>query len=115
MRNLWLFLLVIAPLTSTASSTPQRVGGGVSAPVLVYSISPESTEEARIEKRSGNVLVNLWVDTNGNPSHVHTIRGVGLGLDEKAVEAVKQYKFKPALKNGEPVLVEINVEVNFSN
>jgi TonB family protein len=83
--------------------------------VLVYSISPESTEEARIEKRSGNVLVNLWVDTNGNPSHVHTLRGVGLGLDEKAVEAVKQYKFKPALKNGEPVLVEINVEVNFTN
>jgi periplasmic protein TonB len=115
MRNLWLFLLVIAPLTSTASSTPQRVGGSVSAPVLVYSISPEYTEEARIEKRSGNVLVNLWVDTNGNPSHVHTLRGVGLGLDEKAVEAVKQYKFKPALKKGEPVLVEINVEVNFTN
>ena len=59
------------------------------------------------------VLVNLWVDTSGNPSHVKVIRGVGMGLDEKALEAVRQYKFKPAMENGKPVLVELNVEVNF--
>ena len=46
-------------------------------------------------------------------NHVHVIRGVGMGLDDKAVEAVKQYKFKPAMENGKPVLVELNVEVNF--
>jgi protein TonB len=92
---------------------PRRIGGGVSAPVLIYSVEPEFSEEARKAKVAGNVLVNLWVDTNGNPSHVHVLRGVGMGLDEKAVEAVKQYKFKPAMENGKPVLVELNVEVNF--
>ncbi len=92
---------------------PRRIGGGVSAPVLIYSVEPEFSEEARKAKVAGNVLVNLWVDTNGLPSHVHVIRGVGMGLDEKAVEAVRQYRFKPAMENGRPVLVELNVEVNF--
>jgi len=92
---------------------PRRIGGGVSAPVLIYSVEPEFSEEARKAKVAGNVLVNLWVDTQGNPSHVHVIRGVGMGLDEKAAEAVRQYRFKPAMENGRPVLVELNVEVNF--
>ena len=92
---------------------PKRIGGGVSAPVLIYSVEPEFSEEARKAKVAGNVLVNLWVDTSGNPSHVKVIRGVGMGLDEKALEAVRQYKFKPAMENGKPVLVELNVEVNF--
>jgi protein TonB len=92
---------------------PRRIGGGVSAPQVIYMVEPEFSEEARKAKVAGNVLVNLWVDTNGNPSHVRVIRGVGMGLDEKAVEAVKQYKFKPAMENGKPVLVELNIEVNF--
>lgn len=92
---------------------PKRIGGGVSAPVLIYSVEPEFSEEARKAKVAGNVLVNLWVDTNGLPSHVRVIRGVGMGLDEKAKEAVMQYRFKPAMENGKPVLVELNVEVNF--
>jgi protein TonB len=92
---------------------PRRIGGGVSAPVLIFQVEPEFSEEARKAKVAGNVLVNLWVDTNGNPSHVRVIRGVGMGLDEKAVEAVRQYRFKPAMENGKPVLVELNVEVNF--
>ncbi len=91
----------------------RRIGGGVSAPVLIFSVEPEFSEEARKAKVAGNVLVNLYVDQNGNPSHVRVIRGVGMGLDEKAVEAVRQYKFRPAMENGKPVLVELNVEVNF--
>ena len=47
------------------------------------------------------------------PQNVHVLHGVGMGLDEKAVEAVKQYRFKPAKENGKPVAVEMNVEVNF--
>ena len=90
---------------------PRRIGGGVSAPVLIYSVEPEFSEEARKAKVAGNVLVNLWVDQNGNPSHVHVIRGVGMGLDEQAVKAVRQYRFRPAMENGKPVLVELNVEV----
>ena len=92
---------------------PRRIGGGVSSPEVIYSVEPEFSEEARKAKVAGNVLVNLWVGTNGLPSHVHVIRGVGMGLDEKAVEAVKQYRFKPAMENGKPVLVELNIEVNF--
>ena len=92
---------------------PRRIGGGVSAPVLIYSVEPEFSEEARKAKGAGNVLVNLWVDQQGRPSHVRVLRGVGMGLDEKAMEAVRQYKFKPAMENGKPVLVELNVEVNF--
>jgi protein TonB len=92
---------------------PRQIGGGVSSPVVIYSVEPEFSEEARKAKVAGNVLVKLWVGTDGLPSHVHVIRGVGMGLDEKAVEAVKQYKFKPAMENGKPVLVELNIEVNF--
>jgi protein TonB len=92
---------------------PRRIGGGVSAPQVIYSVEPEFSEEARKAKFAGNVLVNLWVDTNGMPSHVRVIRGVGMGLDEKAREAVMQYRFKPAMENGKPVLVELNIEVNF--
>ena len=92
---------------------PRQIGGGVSAPVLVYSVEPEFSEEARKAKVEGNVLVNLWVGTDGLPSHVRVLRGVGMGLDEKALEAVRQYRFKPAMENGKPVLVQLNVEVNF--
>jgi protein TonB len=92
---------------------PRQIGGGVSAPVLIYSVEPEFSEEARKAKVEGNVLVNLWVGTDGLPSHVRVLRGVGMGLDEKALEAVRQYRFKPAMENGKPVLVQLNVEVNF--
>lgn len=93
---------------------PKRIGGGVSAPVLIYQVDPEFSEEARRSKTAGNVLVNLWVDEKGNPTHVHVLRGIGMGLDEKAVAAVKQYRFRPAMENGKPVLVEMNVEVTFT-
>jgi protein TonB len=91
----------------------RRIGGGVSQPELTYKVDPEFSEEARKAKFMGIVLVNLIVDANGNPQNVHVLRGVGMGLDEKAVEAVKQYRFKPAREGGKPVAVELNVEVNF--
>ncbi|HZY61332.1 MAG TPA: TonB family protein [Edaphobacter sp.] len=92
---------------------PRHVGGGVSPPQVIYSVEPEFSEEARKAKVAGNVLVGLWIDQNGIPSHVHVVRGIGMGLDQKAVEAVKQWRFKPAMENGKPVLVELNIEVNF--
>jgi protein TonB len=91
----------------------KRIGNGVSAPLLMFAPEPEMSDEAKREKISGNVLVNLLVDENGNPTHVRVRRGTGYGLDEKAVEAVKQYKFKPAMEDGKPVTVSLNVEVNF--
>ena len=91
----------------------RRIGGGVAAPIVLFAPEPEFSEEARKAKASGNVLVYLQVDTNGRPMHVRVLRGIGLGLDEKAVEAVSHYKFKPAMENGHPVAVEMQVEVNF--
>ncbi len=91
----------------------RKIGGGVSEPILVYKVDPEFSEEARKAKFMGIVLVNLVVDQNGMPQNVHLLRGVGMGLDEKAIEAVKQYRFKPARENGKPVPVQLNVEVNF--
>jgi len=90
-----------------------HVGGGVSAPILTFKVDPEFSEEARKSKTAGNVLVNLIVNAQGRPENVHVLRGVGMGLDEKAVEAVRQYKFTPAMEAGKPVAVELNVEVNF--
>jgi len=81
--------------------------------VLTYSVEPQYTEEARQEKVAGNVLVSLIVDANGNPSNIQVVRSVDKGLDEKAIEAVSQYRFKPALLNGEPIPVALNVEVRF--
>jgi len=91
----------------------RRIGGGVSAPVAYYQPDAEFSEEARKAKFQGLVTVGLIVDANGNPQNVHVVRGVGMGLDEKAVEAVKLYKFHPAMENGKPVAVALNVEVNF--
>jgi TonB family protein len=98
---------------SASGIVPRKIGGGVSAPVLIYSAVPEYTEQAKKDKVDGTVLVNFWVDEQGMTKHVHVRRGVGDGLDEKAVEAVNQYRFKPAMKGGKPVLVEMNSEVNF--
>ena len=91
----------------------RHVGGGVSEPELIFKVDPEFSEEARKAKFMGIVLVNLIVDTHGMPQNVHILRGVGMGLDEKAVDAVRQYRFKPAMENGHPVPVQVNVEVNF--
>jgi protein TonB len=91
----------------------RHVGGGVSSPVVIYKVDPEFSEEARKAKFMGIVTVNLVVNTSGLPENVRLVRGVGMGLDEKAIEAVKQYKFKPAMENGKPVPVEVNIEVNF--
>jgi len=92
----------------------RHVGGGVSAPVLISKVEPEFSEEARKAKFMGVVTVNLVVDTEGRAQNVHVIRGVGMGLDQKALEAVRQYRFKPAMENGHPVPVQVNVEVQFS-
>ena len=90
-----------------------KVGGGVSQPLVLFAPDPGFTEEARRAKASGKVVVYLQVNQEGSPMHVRVLRGLGLGLDEKAVEAVRQYRFKPAMKDGHPVVVEMNVEVNF--
>jgi periplasmic protein TonB len=90
-----------------------RVGGGVSAPKALYAPDPEYSEEARKAKYQGTCVLWLIVGPDGHPRDVRIARSLGLGLDEKAIEAVKQWKFEPAMKDGKPVAVQINVEVDF--
>ena len=90
-----------------------RVGGGVSAPRVVYQPDPEYSEEARKAKYQGTCVLWLVVGPDGRPRDLRVARSLGLGLDEKAIEAVKTWKFEPAMKDGKPVAVQINVEVSF--
>jgi len=89
------------------------VGGGVSAPVLLHSVEPEFSEQARQAGFQGSVGIELIVDAQGNPQNVRITRHLGMGLDEKAVAAVRQYRFKPAMYQGHPVAVQIIVDVDF--
>jgi protein TonB len=90
-----------------------KVGGGISAPHAVSTPDPEYTEEARNAKTQGTCTLWLIVDTTGHPRDIRVVRGLGFGLDTKAMEAVKQWRFDPALKEGKPVNVQISVEVDF--
>jgi TonB family protein len=90
-----------------------KIGGTVRPPQLVAKVDPRFSDGARALKFSGIALVNLIVDPTGMPRNVHILRPAGLGLDENAVAAVEQYTFKPAMEDGKPVAVELNVEVNY--
>ncbi len=100
---------VILSKTESSSKLPvvsmpgvYNVGGEVKPPVAVNTVNAEFSEEAKSAKYSGICYVSLIVDTQGNPQNVHVERALGMGLDEKAIEAVRQYRFQPAMKNGVP-------------
>jgi protein TonB len=99
-------------------------GDGVSAPKLLFAPDPEFTDQARHKKVAGTVVVSVTVDAAGKPQDVRVSRSlaqdvskkfkhIALGLDENAVEAVKQYRFQPGQFQGKPVPVEIQVRVNY--
>jgi TonB family protein len=90
-----------------------KVGGGISAPQAISSPDPEYTDEARQAKKQGTCVLSLIVDEQGHPRDLHVVRSLGFGLDAKALEAVRQWRFEPALKDGKPVNVQISVEVEF--
>lgn len=90
-----------------------KVGGGVSAPRPISTPDPEYSEEARKAKYQGTCVLWLIVGPDGKPRDVRVTRSLGLGLDEKAIEAVRNWKFEPAMKDGRAVAVQINVEVSF--
>jgi TonB family protein len=90
-----------------------HVGGGVSAPKLIHATDPQYTEEASKARYEGVCVLALVVDAKGKPQRVQVVRHLGMGLDQKAIEAVKQYRFEPAMLSGKPVPVEVHIEVNF--
>jgi TonB family protein len=90
-----------------------RVGGKVSAPVVLYSPNAEFSDDARRAKYSGVCIISMIVDADGMPQNLRIVKPLDHGLSEKAIEAVSRYRFKPAMKDGKPVPVMVNVEVNF--
>jgi len=91
-----------------------HVGDGVSAPRPIFTPEPEFSEEARKAKYQGVVVLNIVVGTDGRVHNPRVVRSLGMGLDEKAIEGVKTWKFDPSKKDGRNVAVEMNIEVAFN-
>lgn len=116
-----------APTAAAAESTAAKIykvgedGAGhpcktgdphcTTAPRLVYGPDPEFPKNAKQD--AGLCIVELIVDTQGHPQQVHIVRSLGPDFDREAVKAVQSYKFKPAMRDGKPVAVAVNIEVNF--
>jgi TonB family protein len=94
-------------------NTVYHPGGIISYPKLIHSVQPEYPDGAKQAGLSGTVRLSLLVEKNGIPSHVQVVRGIGMGLDESAIAAVKQYRFEPAKENGKPVTVDLLTDVKF--
>lgn len=90
-----------------------HVGNNVLSPQPLYQPDPDYSVKAREAKYQGTLVLLVVVDTTGRVSRIKFARTLGLGLDEKAVEKVETWKFKPATRDGQPVAVEVNVEVSF--
>jgi TonB family protein len=99
--------------TPDEDATTYRLGQGISPPLLRYKVEPQYAEEARKAKFQGTAILSMDVDASGYARKVWVLRRLGMGLDEKAAEAVYQWRFKPAEKDGTPIRIVCTVEVNF--
>ncbi|MDT8071216.1 MAG: energy transducer TonB [Terriglobia bacterium] len=99
--------------SETPASEVYRVGGSVSPPQVIKAPDPQYSKEALKKKIEGTVVLWVVIGPDGVPKDVRVQRSLGYGLDQEAIEAVKKWKFKPAKLKGQPVTVQVNVEVNF--
>jgi periplasmic protein TonB len=86
---------------------------GVTVPEAIYSPEPSFSEEARKAKFQGVVMLMVVVGKDGHPYNIHVRQSLGMGLDEKAIEAVRNWRFRPATFRGQPVATQIAVQVDF--
>jgi len=91
-------------MSQNSRNTPPRV---------VSRVEPEYTQQAQDAKLAGTVLLRVAVGTDGVAHNINVVKGLGMGLDEKAVEAVQKWHFQPATRDGEPVSISAQIEVNF--
>jgi TonB family protein len=84
-------------------------------PTVISKTEPQYTPEARTAKLQGSVMLSLTVDERGLPHEIKVIRGLGMGLDEKAIEAVANWRFQPGTRGGQPVATFTQVKVDFRN
>ena len=102
--------------TDAGKATPPgvfRIGGGVTPPHVIYQRNPEYSENARAAGLEGSCILWMVVGPDGKPRDIKVVHTLGLGLDEKDIEAVSSWRFEPASKDGKPVAVAIKVEVPF--
>lgn len=90
-----------------------RANKAISVPTLIDKIEPDYSEEARLAKLEGTVILSIEIDQTGHAVDMSVIRSVGMGLDEQAMQAVNQWRFRPSMKDGKPVAVWAQVEVKF--
>lgn len=109
-------LLVSLLLAGSLGAQEKQVydaGGDVKPPQVIHSILPKFTDKSRETQVSGTVLIGLVVDEDGNPGSVQVKKSLEKDLDERAVEAVKQWKFKPGTRQDKPVAVRVSIEIKF--
>ena len=91
----------------------QREPIAAAGPVLISRRDPEYTAEARTARKQGSVELSVTIDADGGVREAKTIRSLDPGLDQKAIEAVEKWRFRPGMKDGHPVKVAATIEVNF--
>jgi len=107
-----LIVLIVAMLACSAI-VAQSEQTGKTLPVPVTRVEPAYTDEARAAKISGSVTLTALIDNQGVPVEIHVIKSLDPGLDQKALEAVGQWRFRPATQDGEPIAFQATIEVNF--
>ncbi len=103
----------IGPNVGRAGLDVHAPNAAITPPRLIFKVEPEFSEEARKAKFQGTVVLSIEVDQFGRTRTLGVIASPGLGLDRKAIEAVLQWRFRPALRDGKPVVTSARVEVNF--
>jgi TonB family protein len=102
-----------APPAPPLSSGVYRIGGGVTPPKVLQKVEPQYSPEARVARLQGTVSVTVEIGPDGLARNPQIVRGLGLGMDEKAIEAISQWHFQPGTKEGRPVTVLAAIETNF--
>jgi TonB family protein len=114
---MWLFPFVSQAQTPASPPPPSpvyTVGGDVTTPIVIKRVEPQYSEQARKARWGGTVLISMVIDEQGVPRNLKVIKPLGLGLDEKAIEAASQWRFRPATKDGAPVSVAAQIELTFN-
>jgi protein TonB len=105
-------LAALILIATAGSLRPQEISH-TTAPRVIHTVQPEYTKEALDAKLQGTVLLTALIGVDGLPSDIKMTRGLGKGLDEKAVECVERWRFSPGTNHGEPIPMKVQVEINF--
>jgi protein TonB len=105
-------LSVLALIAAACSLQAQEISH-TSPPRVIHKVDVEYTNEALDAKLQGDVVLTAVVGTDGAPAEIKVVRGLGKGLDEKAVECLRQWRFAPALDHGEPIPMKVSIVTNF--